>query len=184
MKELYFIALIPPAEVCEEVKQLKEEMKARFGAKHALKSPAHITLQMPFRKEEETEAALFQSLKKAASACRPFRIELNGFDCFRPKVLFIRVVNHEDVQRTHLLLRPYLVEDVGLPEKQVLPHVHPHMTIATRDLSGPAFYRAWPEFSGRAFEASFEVRSFFLLKHNGKFWDVYREFSFSDSNGS
>ena len=47
---LYFIALIPGKELKEKVRAVKERMKADYNAGHALKSPAHITLQMPFKR--------------------------------------------------------------------------------------------------------------------------------------
>ena len=178
MKELYFIAIIPGDEIREQVKLLKEEMRDRFGAKHALKSPAHITLQMPFRKEENEEDDIIRALELATEAISPFGVELNGFDCFSPRVLFVRVMNHEPVIRLHEHLKPCLKDKIGLEEKQIMNRIHPHMTIATRDLTEAAFYSAWPEFSSREFDASFTAKSIFLLKHNGKFWDIYREFPF------
>ena len=59
---LYFIALIPPDEIREEVKSLKEEMSARFRSSHALKSPAHITLQMPFKRDDSFEEEMYSTL--------------------------------------------------------------------------------------------------------------------------
>lgn len=55
---LYFIALVPPLELRARIEALKEEMHRRFGARHALKAPAHLTLQMPFRHSPEQEQEL------------------------------------------------------------------------------------------------------------------------------
>jgi 2'-5' RNA ligase len=41
---LYFIALLPPAGLRADIETLKEEMHRRFGARHALKAPAHLTI--------------------------------------------------------------------------------------------------------------------------------------------
>jgi hypothetical protein len=57
------------------------------------------------------------------------------------------------------------------------------MTIATRDLKEPAFEKAWPEFSKRSFENSFTAKSLYLLKHNGKFWEWFREYPFKTLPG-
>lgn len=178
MKELYFIAIIPGDDIRGQIKLLKEEMSERFGAKHALKSPAHITLQMPFRKEDSEEGDIIGVLEQASEPITPFEIELNGFDCFSPRVLFVKVMNHEPIIRLHEHLKPFLKDKIGLEEKQIMNRIHPHMTIATRDLTEAAFHSAWPEFSSREFGASFTAKSIFLLKHNGKFWDIYREFPF------
>ena len=62
--DLYFIAIIPYSELREKVRKVKERMKAEYGAGHALKSPAHITLQMPFKRSSADEAVLEEMLCK------------------------------------------------------------------------------------------------------------------------
>lgn len=176
--QLYYIALLPGEELRERVKVLKFEMKERFGASHALKSPAHITLQMPFRMEEKDEERITLPLAECANESAPFEIQLNGFDCFPPRVLFVKVMNHEPINELHYRLRPFLLGKTGLTDKQVSGRIHPHMTIATRDLTEDAFNRAWPEFKIRPFEGNFFANHLTLLKHNGKCWDIYREFPF------
>ena len=42
------------------------------------------------------------------------------------------------------------------------------------------FHAAWNEFKDRSFNADFEVKSFFLLKHNGKFWEILQEMPFTE----
>ena len=66
-KNLYFIAIVPNLSVRGLIKALKEEMKERFNAKHALKSPAHITLQMPFKRSQDFEVTLVNTLKAFAN---------------------------------------------------------------------------------------------------------------------
>ena len=179
---LYLIALLPPEPLRDRVRELKEEMRDRFGARHALKSPAHITLQMPFRLAPETEPDLMQFLERFASREWPFEIKLQGFGSFPPRVLFIRITDHKPVSALETSLRAALAGEAALQlEGSDLPF-HPHMTIATRDLSEPAFCRAWAEFKDRPFEAAFKVRSLFLLKHNGQFWEVCREFNFGEGS--
>ncbi|WP_372975934.1 2'-5' RNA ligase family protein [Muriicola sp.] len=176
--DLYLIALLPPEPLREHIRVLKEEMKDRFGSAHALKSPAHITLQPPFRLPSQEEGRLNAVLKRFAGSQGPFRVTLQGFDCFPPRVIFIRIEDHApiielvDRLRDHLTLQS-LVETQGDD-----PPFHPHMTIATRDLKQPAFQRAWAQFKDRPFDASFEVHSIFLLRHKGQFWEIQGEFNF------
>ncbi|MGI9546013.1 MAG: 2'-5' RNA ligase family protein [Flavobacteriaceae bacterium] len=177
--QLYLIALIPDEELCNRVRFLKEEMKSRFSSSHALKSPAHITLQMPFRKSENLEADMVQSLEKFAVKENAFQLNLEGFDCFPPRVLFIKILEHEPVKTLQRQLQYVLSNDLDFSEKELTKKILPHMTIATRDLSEEAFQTAWPEFQKRQFKATFQVQSLFLLKHNGKYWDILNEFSFS-----
>lgn len=177
-ESLYFIALVAPVDLRERVKVLKEEMRNRFRAGHALKSPAHITLQMPFRKKEEEVSSMIQNLKEFATAQNGFEILLHGFDSFPTRVLFIRILDHEPVCRLYSRLQNFLQNKLGFNHKEPTHQFHPHMTIATRDLTDAAFHEAWPEFQQRKFRASFKANGLFLLQHNGKCWDVYKEFPF------
>ena len=152
-------------------------MRDRFGASHALKSPAHITLQMPFRMDESKERDMGKSLKNFATREMAFKVDLNGFDSFPPRVLFVRIVNHQPLKEFHDRFNESVTKELGLQNKSPFEY-HPHMTIATRDLTEDAFNLAWPELSSRTFEGNFLVKSLFLLKHNGKDWDVYQEFQF------
>lgn len=176
--KLYFIALIPPEALREKVRGLKEEMKECFGAGHALKSPAHITLQMPFKREEKEEAQLISDLAAFAQIQHPFSIQLSGFDCFAPRVIYLKPIGYEPITELHDQLSTFLLENMGFQEDEVNARFHPHMTIATRDLRKNAFRMAWAEFEHRPFTGKFVADSFFLLKHNGRHWDIYRQLAF------
>lgn len=175
---LHFIALIPHLELREHIKALKTEMKARFNAGRALRSPAHITLQMPFRCPAKEEPRLIHTLQAFAAIQKPFRVTLSGFGCFSPKVIFIKVLDHDPIIAVHSQLKQALTDHMAFKAKGTTQNFHPHMTIASRDLRVAAFKEAWGEFEKREFEASFLTQSLFLLKHNGKCWDIYREFLF------
>ncbi|WP_340106807.1 2'-5' RNA ligase family protein [Rhodohalobacter sp. 8-1] len=177
-KELYLIALIPHEELRNDVRKLKLEMKERFNASHALKSPAHITLQMPFRRDEANEDALAAALETFAKKHQAFDIRISGFDAFPPRVLFLSIEDHKPVANLHADLQILLKDTLNFPEKELMSRFHPHITIATRDLSKKMFHKAWPEFKEREFEGAFTANSLHLLKHNGKNWDMYREFGF------
>ena len=155
-------------------------MKSSFGACHALKSPAHITLQMPFRRDEKDETIIIQELEKFSAQQNTFDVFLNGFDCFAPRVIFIRVKNHQPLVDLHNKLNEVLSSKLDFKSKVLTQKLHPHMTIATRDLSEDAFEQAWAHYKAKEFTASFEVSSLFLLKHNGQYWDLYKEFHFTD----
>lgn len=178
--ELYFIALIPGSDLRERVRSLKERMRSDYGAGHALRSPAHITLQMPFKRDAGDESALAAALGKFAFGENPFTVELDGFGCFSPRVIFIRIMKHEAVRSLHGRLKKLLKDELGFLPSEIMNDLQPHITIATRDLTKEAFRDAWPEFQQEEFRGSFEARSLFLLKHNGKSWDILREFPFGE----
>lgn len=177
---LYYIAIIPHRTLNEVIKGLKEELKTQFDTKSALKSPAHITLQKPFNLSNDQEPFLIDTLIEFAKNQHPFNIQLNGFGCFSPRVIFIDIVNPKPVLTLHLGLKKILKHELDFKSKEISSEIYPHITIATRDLTKENFAKAWPSFQFRKFKASFIVKSLFLLKHNGKFWDVYKEFPFKN----
>lgn len=176
---LYFLALIPPEALRKSVKSLKEEMRDRFGAGHALKSPAHITLQMPFKRPEAQENEMMAHLAAFSAEESAFKVDLSGFDCFAPRVIYVRVSRHEPIVQLHKRLQAYLLGSMNFSQEEVGSRFHPHLTIATRDLRKEAFHQAWRAFESRPFAASFLADSLYLLKHNGKHWDIYRQFLFT-----
>ena len=178
INQLYFIALIPDYKLRSEVKSLKEDLKNKFGASHALKSPAHITLQMPFRRHEGDEQLIITTLEEFSKLQSSFEIILDGYDCFPPRVIFIKVLNHPPVIALHKKFNEVLKAELNFKNRVLTQKLHPHMTIATRDLSEDAFEKAWPQYRSKKFNGSFSVNSLFLLKHNGKHWEIYREFPF------
>jgi 2'-5' RNA ligase len=183
-QELYFIALLPDIKLREEIRAIKEEFSRDYSASHALKSPAHITLQMPFKRPPENEPVMVHALKEFAACERSFAVELDGFGAFSPRVVFIKIKEHQAVAGLHSRLREVLLGQMGFSTSETINDVHPHITIATRDLSRDAFGQAWPLFENRKFAGTFTVNGVFLMKHNGRNWDIFREFAFTPSASS
>lgn len=179
--KLYFIALVPDKSLRNQVKNLKLEVREHFGAQHALKSPAHITLQMPFRREENMEAPITGQLHSFSLNQKSFTVQLDGFGAFPPRVLFINITNPEPIQRLHNDLMDLLLNSLSFSPGEILKNYNPHLTIATRDLSPAAFQAAWPRFKNREFQSSFNATKLSLLKHNGTNWEIYKEFPFRNN---
>lgn len=153
-------------------------MQKYFNAEHALKSPAHITLQRPFRCDLREEESVCSMLSNFAAQQSSFDVQLSNYDHFGNSTLFIKVVDHAPIAELHNRLKACLRNELSFPEKGLNPNLHPHMTIATRDLEPGYFENAWDFFQSRQFSASFRVKSLFLLKHDGKVWDILEEFPF------
>jgi 2'-5' RNA ligase len=177
---LYFIALVPPPALRGEIKAFKDEMHLNYDVKHALKSPAHITLQMPFKRNAEEETGIIRCLEHFSLGQQSFFIELSGFGCFSNRVIFINITDFTSIRKLHSELNKTLVDDLGFAQNEINIELHPHITIATRDLDSSTFVKAWSDFKNRGFKASFDAKSLVLLKHNGKCWDIYKEFLFAD----
>lgn len=176
-QNLYFIAIMPHHELQNEVTSFKNYIKEKYFSRAALNSPPHITLFPPFKWEEENEKILSKSLSAFVQNRQIFNVDLNGFDRFSHRVIFIKPILSHPLNRLQEELAQHLksLNLINPDEKRIYL---PHMTIANRDLKKNLFYPVWNEFKENDFKRSFEVNSIVLLKHNGKFWDIFQEFKF------
>ena len=170
---LYFIAIVPPEPIKSSILNLKQHCLEQYKSKAALKSPAHITLHMPFRWNPLKEEQLKTTLQRISSATPTFDIELKNFGAFEPRVIYVDVLMSESLTG----LKHEIMSASKLTWK-LFDHIqerpfHPHMTIAFRDLKKPEFAKAWAEFVNRDFTQLFKAHEITLLKHNGTFWEEH-----------
>lgn len=172
-ESLYFIAIVPPIEIQDEITKLKHEVAERYESKHALCSPPHITLHMPFKWKEKRFDELAGLIKNLNGDLEPFEVQLRGFDFFEPRVVFMDVVKNETLN----LLQHDVVEacrkQLKLDNANFKNRAfHPHVTIGFRDLKKRMFYEAKKEFEKREVSCEFQAKEITLLKHDGKKWNV------------
>lgn len=169
---MYFIALVAPANINEDILKWKNFFKEKFDCTAALKSPAHITLIPPFWMKKELEVELINSITKFSSDKTKFTISLKNFAAFKPRVIFADVMPNKKLNALHTSFNEFILKQNKFPiKKEDLPF-HPHVTLATRDLYKKAFNEAWEIFSEKKYEANWPVNGISLLRHNKKNWDV------------
>jgi len=178
--KLYFIGIIPPKDSYDGACDLKHYFKECYNSKASLNSPPHITLHMPFQWKEEKENELIEKLETFSANIKNFNLQLSNFGSFPPRVIFIHVVPNEELSDLHKSLYRFAKRELNLfnANYKDLPF-HPHITLAFRDLKKPMFVKAWEEFQTKEFKYQFNVDHFALLKHDGKTWEVYKEFLFA-----
>jgi 2'-5' RNA ligase len=169
---MYFIALVFPAEINLQVMKWKLWMKEKFGCEAALRSPAHITLIPPCWMKPELENDLILSINRFAANQHKFQVRLANFSNFKPRVIFVDVVPSGTLTVLQKDLGEFLLSLDKYPFKPDERSFHPHVTIATRDLYKRDFYEAWEVFKEKSFEAEWLADSISLLRHNKKNWDV------------
>lgn len=181
-RKQYFIAVIPPSPVVEEAQSLKEYFRDKYHSKAALNSPPHITLHMPFLWNEEKEKKLISKLQDFARRWDPIKICLDNFAAFPPRVIFINVTDSDALEHLQKNLHSFFKRELDIfnANYQDRPF-HPHLTLAFRDLKKAAFHLAWQEFANKEYKAEFMADKIALLKHNGKGWDVLKEFLLESS---
>lgn len=181
-RKQYFIALIPPSPIREETHAFKEYFWEKYNSKAGLSSPPHITLHMPFLWNEEKEKKLLTSLHEFARTFHPIKVCLDNFGSFPPRVIFINVTQSDALddfqKKLHRFFKREL--DVFNANYQDRPF-HPHLTLAFRDLKKQQYHLAWSEFSSKEYKAEFMADKIAILKHNGKRWEVLKEFVLESS---
>ena len=94
----YFIAIVPEGKVQEKATDLKLQLKEKFNLKYALKSPAHITLKMPFVWNEAKQDKLTLQLALFFQDRSAFKLLLRGIGNFGKRVLYIKVGEDEKLK--------------------------------------------------------------------------------------
>ncbi len=178
---LYFVALLLPEDLSREITRLKLDIKKRFNSQHALNSPPHITLLMPFRPETKNLPELHTIIKNFAKQYRPFDVQLNHISHFGDRVIFIDVkkesylFNVQDKLETLARNTPKLFNYSG--QKRTF---RPHISLAFRDLTADNFHRAIAALKNLKFEQTFSVEGIHLLKkEEGMNWEIDSYFGFN-----
>lgn len=180
-QNLFFIAVVPPDPLKAELIRIKEIFSQEYSAKAALRSPPHITLHMPFKLTENGEALLEDKLRSEVNKINPFEIRLHNYGAFPPRVIYIDIMQNEELSVLHSAISNVMKRDFNfLNQDYKEKPYHPHLTIGFRDLRKREFERAWNKYKELELAATFIVHAVCLLKHNGKIWEIDREISLAN----
>jgi 2'-5' RNA ligase len=172
MKQLYFTALVLPDELNAEIAVFKQRMLNDFGCRISLRSPAHITLLPPFRMDAPDETALVEALDTCCALLAPFRVETAGFGAFPPRTLFIEPVLTADLKTVRNAMADFARAYPTFGAVADARPFHPHITIATRDLTREAFEAAWANWGALPFVRRWEATGVETLRMGQKKWEV------------
>lgn len=177
MKEhcLYFLAVLAPADVSEELTAFKQYAASNFESSRALHSPPHITLIPPFSWPTQRLSDVIREVERVAGAMPPFWLSLRNFNSFPPRVIFVDVPENEALTALQVTLSQHLHQQLNMGGEDKRGF-HPHMTVAFKDLRRRLFAPAWAYFSKINYERTYEVREIALLRHNNQEWEVIRRF--------
>lgn len=181
-RTLNLLTLLPPAAIQTDILQFKKDIERRFGAVHAQKLPAHITLQRPFWVEKNKAQSLKDALTQIAAPFPFFEVRLKDFGCFPPRVIYVHIDNDAAVRDLHA----HLAENLSIslfhkPDEKQL-QITPHITLATRDLPEHSFEAAWKLFKDRKYTATFTAEAISLFQHDGKVWNLVETYAFKSTN--
>jgi len=178
----YFIAVLPPAEISAQARELQTELSEQYQTKGALRSPPHITLHMPFNWKERKEDELIKTLSGFIAGSRPFPVFLKDYGVFAPRVIYLKVIQASELTKFQHELTRFCRVNLNLlnATPRNLPY-HPHLTLAFRDLKKQEFIKAWEVCKARSYEAEFVATSVHLLRHEGIEWKAHHAFDLNDA---
>lgn len=153
----------------------------QYQTKAALRSPAHITLHMPFQVTATKKRELVRFLSDFSARQKPFMVGHAGFGAFPPRVIFVQVVPESVLLVFREALVSALRQNFHLlsAEYKDMPF-HPHMTVAFRDLKKALFPEAWSAFANRNCDEQWRCDGLWLLHHDGQRWQLDQFFQFSN----
>ncbi len=170
-KGKYFIAIVLRGAAFEHSEGLKQQLFEKFNLKGALRSPSHITLHRPFEWKTAREQELITTLSSFKQP-EPFELQLNGFDRFGERVIYLAVEENPTLQQLHHDLTRFAVTNLQLfNERDDKRGFHPHVTIAFRDLRKKNFQPAWDFIKTGELRHQVTVSGFSLLRLE----DIWRE---------
>jgi 2'-5' RNA ligase len=172
----YFIALVPEGNIQEEATLLKEDMNMLFNLKYALKSPAHITIKMPFEWNENKEEKLIYRLQKFFETFEKFDLKLLNFGRFGRRVIFIDVLPSKTLNNLQESLGKFCKLELKLINELSDKAFHPHMTISFKDVKPKNFDMYWKHIQSKKFKEDYPVSDVALLKRIEGRWKVISRF--------
>lgn len=183
-QQKYFIAIVPEGDVQERMMELKLELKERFNLKYALRSPAHITLKMPFLWNEAKEDRLIGKLEDFFKAQASFHLKVRKIGTFGDRVIFVKVEEKKALLTLQQRLVSMCKTELNLIQELSDYAYRPHMTVAFKDLRKNRFdeYLGW--IKARGFSGHIAVQQVALLKKDKGKWVVIKRFPFVGSPDS
>ena len=194
---LFFIAVLCPEDISDDITSLKEIISQKYNTRKALNSPPHITLVSPFwyptlkrsalvssvsqlnndfrtdyysiEEELEPETEINSEPDKSEEELNPFIIKIDGFGFFAHNVLYLNVEGNQSLENMREMAYGYLPEDLKQKVKKHNPYT-PHITLAMKDINDTDFQNAKSEYLNKEYNKEYELPNAQLLEHEGKKW--------------
>lgn len=182
MNNLYLIAILPPPQLREQIDEIRRECAERYGVTAALKQPVHIILFRPLLLDPERENWLAKLLLSATNHAS-FDQQLENFDSLNMHAVFLRAIKNAGISAIQRNISS-IINRNKIDPKEVKSNTlfRPHITIAYRDIPPDVFPVMWDNYKNRKFKRNFVVESFSLLKHDGKRWNLLRQYKLKQSD--
>lgn len=171
----YFLAIVPTDGIQEAATSLKLDLKDQFNIKYALKSPAHVTMKMPFSYNEAKENLLVERLSAFLATKKPFKIQVGGSGTFGKRVIFWKIKAGSELYDLQTDLKTFCKRELHLVDELSDRNYHPHMTIAFKDVKERDFDEVLTYASENSVKSELLVDQLMLLKRADGSWKSYKK---------
>lgn len=160
----YFLAILPDGKIQEKATDLKLEIRDKFNVKYALKSPAHVTLKMPFVYNEAKEAVLEERVGQFLAEYASFSIQVKGTGTFGNRVIFWKIEYDKALIDLQSQLTFFCKRELNLVAELSDRNYYPHMTLAFKDFKNDSFQPIFDLVREKSLSTTFHVQHIALLK--------------------
>lgn len=174
----YFLAIVPDGPIQDKCTEIKNEIRDKFNVKYALKSPAHVTLKMPFSYNEAKEEKLIQLLRNFLIPIESFPVSFGGVDTFGKRVIFLKVKSDDRLTKVQSSLKEFCKRELNLVDELSDRNFHPHLTIAFKDLKETYFDNILDLLKKYDLKEDFQVDRITILKRIDGRWISLAELKF------
>ena len=174
---LFFLALLPPQEIRDELREWQHWTAKNFQVRSPLLSPPHVTIYPPVRWPLAALAAWKNSLKDFASNHAEFSVTVEGFNHFDKEVIFAHVEQSPPIMDFQKSFIRYWTESLGAKSPKHANSYHPHITLAFRNLTPVSFTGIWEKFGSLPYTRQFNAKEMVLLKHQTTGWEIEERFT-------
>ncbi|PKL36755.1 hypothetical protein CVV38_02540 [Candidatus Peregrinibacteria bacterium HGW-Peregrinibacteria-1] len=162
-------------------RQVELELCEKFGLCWGLRQSPHITIKTPF--DTPDLRPIVNYLEELSTEISPFSIELEGFNSFEPKVLFIDVKDNPALQNLHLRILKDLQEKFQITPSQFEgPNMKFHSSIALEDTTEDKFQEAQAYLSQKKPYFKFKADTIGIFYHLGDAgWAIIRRINLNQT---
>lgn len=158
----YKIVLYPHDDLSQRIREIKGAFSEVINTIKIFESKQALTL-VNFAQFDMMEERLINRLRTIATACRPIKVELNGFESLPSHSIFINVSSKQTIQNLSKELNAG--RQLMTLNKVNKPHFlrDPHFLIAGKLLPWQ-YDKLWLHYDHQYFTSVFKVENFHLLK--------------------
>ncbi len=170
----YLLVAHPDEKITQQVIQEKQTFADRYQAKATAFARPHITIAA-FLAKEAMEATMIRWMQRIISAQPGFPVLLDHYGGFPAHTVYLNIQDHHPFKQLGGSLKvvdQYINGNDCPPMKLVS---FPHLSLA-RKLPPDIYEKAMPEYTRKAFHASFGLRELVLLRRQHQF-DACRQVS-------